>query len=462
MRNFILLLLFVAFAGLSGCKKIVDVGLPESQLVTKDIFSDSASVQSAVVGMYSFMYNYTNTEGSPYKSFITTLLSLSADETTYFSNNTYPQYQRNAIPIADSRNLQLWADSYTVIYMANNILENIDGANAGSENFRRQVRGEALFMRAFCHFYLTNLFGDVPLITTTDVTVSRSVPRINQRDVYAQIVEDLKNARTLLATDYRYSSGERIRVNHFAATAMLARVYLYMGMYQDAEAMSSEVIGNTADFQLEGDLDRVFQQGSSEAIFQFATDVYSATYVGRDFLPSEVTKLPNFVVREDLTASFEPGDLRRDAWVGTVTYGGRNYDYPNKYQLNGSSSGQSDRVEYDMVLRLSEQYLIRAEARIELGMLDGAKDDINELRGRADLDLIPVSAPQTMKEQLLHERRVELFCEWGHRWFDLKRSNRADAVLGALKPTWKSTAVLFPIPLRARSSNTNLSQNPGY
>jgi hypothetical protein len=69
-----------------------------------------------------------------------------------------------------------------------------------------------------------------------------------------------------------------------------------------------------------------------------------------------------------------------------------------------------------------------------------------------------------------NERRHELFCEWGHRWFDLKRwpslttpgKTRADDVLGALKTTWKSSAVLYPIPLSAITNNPNLTQNAGY
>jgi hypothetical protein len=61
------------------------------------------------------------------------------------------------------------------------------------------------------------------------------------------------------------------------------------------------------------------------------------------------------------------------------------------------------------------------------------------------------------------ERKVELFGEWGHRWFDLKRTNRATAVIGGQKPaTWQPTDVLYPIPENQRLANTNLTQNLGY
>lgn len=462
MRKIYLFIITLS-AGLGGCKDIVDVGLPSNELMTEDIFKDSASVTSAVAGMYSFMYNYQNVEGSPYKNFITTLFSLSADETYYYSGNTYPQFERNAIPVADARNLQLWQDSYKVIYYANNIIENIGLLQSGSAAFRDQVKGEAMFTRAFCFFYLTNIFGDIPLVKTTNLKVSAVMARNPQPEVYKQIVDDLKEARTMLTRDYKYSDEERTRPNYYAATALLARIYLYAGMFTEAASMASEVIDQTASYELDMDLDAIFQSSSREAIFQFPSNVNSATYVAMDFLPGANSGIPNFVLRSQLLNAFEPGDKRRDAWVGEVSYGGNVYAYPGKYRVNPGTPNPSGRIEYDVVLRLSEQYLIRAEARIRMGQFGDAKDDINAIRQRAGVTPIQAGTENTMLQQLVHERQVELFCEWGHRWFDLKRTNQASAVLGTIKPTWKSTAVLFPVPQQAINTNSKLQpQNPGY
>ena len=447
---------------LFSCKKLVEIGPPQNQLTVADAFLDSASVTSVVAGMYSFMYNYNNSNSSPYKDYITTLSSLTADETYYFSANTYPQFENNAIPPADTRNLSLWADSYTVIYMANNILGNIGQLKSGSAAFSNQVTGEAKFMRAFCLFYLTNLFGDVPLITTTDVTKTALLPRNPQADVYQQILTDLQSAQTLLAEEYSYSGGERTRVNKYAATAMLARVYLYMGMYSEADSAATRVIDQTSLFNIEPDLNRVFLKNSSEAIFQFNTNVYGATYVGRDFLPYPGSNIPNFVLRDNLLAAFEPSDMRRTDWTKFITYGGINYYYPYKYKQYQSFGSSTDSVEYDMVLRLSEQYLIRAEARAQLNQLADAAADLDLIRARAGLPQVTVTSQQAMLSLIGHERQVELFCEWGHRWLDLKRTNTASNVLSPLIPTWVNTAVLFPVPQQAISSNKNLTQNPGY
>ncbi|HCO85286.1 MAG TPA: RagB/SusD family nutrient uptake outer membrane protein, partial [Arenibacter sp.] len=122
--------------------------------------------------------------------------------------------------------------------------------------------------------------------------------------------------------------------------------------------------------------------------------------------------------------------------------------------------------EYSMVLRLAEQYLIRAESRAMQGNISGAIADVDVLRSRAGLDLINDIEPEINKEGLLNiiseERKLELFSEWGHRWFDLKRTGKASQVLMPLKPLWQETDVLFPIPQVELDKNQNLHQNVGY
>jgi len=121
---------------------------------------------------------------------------------------------------------------------------------------------------------------------------------------------------------------------------------------------------------------------------------------------------------------------------------------------------------------VAEQYLIRAEARAQQNNISGAQADVNVIRNRAGLaNDTTMTDKATAMAAIENERRHELFCEWGHRWFDLKRwpsltspatQTRADDVLGTLKSTWTSTSILFPIPQPARNNNPNLTQNEGY
>lgn len=128
-------------------------------------------------------------------------------------------------------------------------------------------------------------------------------------------------------------------------------------------------------------------------------------------------------------------------------------------------------LEYYTVLRLAEQYLIRAEANTRLGQTQAAIDDLNVVRARVALFALPASlSQQQCMNAVEQERRVELFTEWAHRWFDLKRwpgiSNpnltRADEVLGAIKPDWQPTDQWYPVPRSELQLNAFLVQNPGY
>jgi hypothetical protein len=148
------------------------------------------------------------------------------------------------------------------------------------------------------------------------------------------------------------------------------------------------------------------------------------------------------------------------SWTGNTDIGGEVYYYPYKYKISAGSPAS----EFHIVLRLAEQYLIRAEARIQQGKIAGAIADLNMIRIRAHLS--PLTTPMTpalATAALLREKRIELFAEFGHRWLDLKRTNKVDQVIGTLKPsTWQPTAALWPVPQVQRSANPFLTQNKGY
>jgi hypothetical protein len=123
------------------------------------------------------------------------------------------------------------------------------------------------------------------------------------------------------------------------------------------------------------------------------------------------------------------------------------------------------------LLRLSEQYLIRAEARTQLGQYTDAAADLNVVRTRAGLLNTTATDKATLTAAIEKECRTEFFCEWGHRWLDLKRwpginnasLTRADEVLSVVKGAqWQSTDAFYPIPQTARNVNSTLTQNPGY
>jgi hypothetical protein len=98
-----------------------------------------------------------------------------------------------------------------------------------------------------------------------------------------------------------------------------------------------------------------------------------------------------------------------------------------------------------------------------MGDIAGGRQDLNAVRNRAGLNNSEVSTAEQLRDAVISERRFELFTEFGNRWFDLKRTQKAEQILSPIKPGWKNTDLLLPIPEAEILANPNLNpQNPGY
>ncbi len=453
-KKLTLLVLFFLFGFCQSCDDYVDVDLPNSQLTGATVFADVTTANAALAGLYAKMRNGGMLAGGTGLSYF---MGLYADELDFYQATTTSNFYTNTLLAGESGVSTVWNLTYRQIYEANALLEGIDNSAALTDVQRKQLRGEALFIRGLLHFYLVNTYGDVPYVTTTDYVVNSNVTRMAASAVYQQIITDLSEAADLLEEDY--ITAERVRPNRFAVKAVLARVYLYTGAYAAAANEASAVI-NSPLYVWESDLDKVFLKGSTTTIWQFMPNVAGmntsegSSYIFLSGPPSSIALTPFFV------NAFEANDLRKAKWVKAVTNGASIWYHAFKYKQR-VPTGTS--LEYSVVLRLAEQYLIRAEARARQGELTNAKADLNVIRSRAGL---PASTAVTSNEiiaAVLQQRRFELFTEFGHRFFDLKRFNQLDAVLSPTKPGWNSTDQLWPLPERELNSNANLApQNPGY
>jgi len=440
----------------SSCKKYLQIDLPKDQITSQAVFSSASNTLAAVNGLYTYAFqpaNMLNYQGD-------FLLGITADEFTY-GQDYYDDFMNNLIAPADYNLGNIWSTFYSVNYQANGIIGKVPGSPV-SDSLKAIYIAEAKIFRAFCHLYLTSYYGDVPLIKTTDVTVTATAPRTPKADVLAAIVSDLKDAEAALPA----GSVRNGRLNKWMATALLARTYLYQKDWTNAEAKASVLIGDSTDFILVKDLTKVFLRGSKEAIWQAnttSTANNNYTYFAPTVVPASGTSLGYVTqLRKELYNAFETGDARKANWVGSATISGTSFYYDYKYKAT-STPTSSAAIEDYMLLRLAEQYLIRAEARAQQNNLAGAISDINAIRGRAGL--AGISSTTAQSDVLLaveQERRVELFGEgYGHRWIDLVRTGRVNAVMGAEKPaTWKSTSVLFPIPSVQLANNPALTPNP--
>lgn len=456
----LLLLVFIT----AGCKKFIEVPLPGTEIFPEDVYSSDQTATAAVTAIYGNMI-HSNGFASGNTRSLTFLCALSADELENYSSVLVPrEFYGNAI---NSNNAAIegafWDPAYQHIYEANAVLEGLGKSVGVSRTTREQLQGEALFIRAFCHFYLANSFGDVPYLDSTDYQINITKSRSARAIVYQRLITDLQMAQGRL--DSNYVSIERVRPNKWAATALLARAYLYTGNWAAAEKEATTILNQKNIYALDS-LDRVFLKNSKEAIWQLMPNNIDGfnTWEGQNFILNAAPatgESNSTILSNHLLDAFETGDKRRTIWVDSVTINGGNdfYYFPYKYKVQHGT----ELAEYSMVLRLAEIYLLRAEARAQQGNITGAKADLNAIRHRAGLPNAAANTNKELIDAIMHERQVELFTEWGHRWFDLKRSGKIDAILSTAKgAAWQDTDALYPIPQNERALNPNLTQNPGY
>lgn len=457
MRIKILLITTVLLTSIfTSCKKFVEIPLPDNQLTTEFSFANDNTAIQTITGIYSNMMNNSTQFSCGYTTYFA---GMSADELYYYTSSSRDEFLNNQISTINHPNLEasFWNPCYQYIYATNKCIEGASASTQLSPGIKNMVIGEAKFIRAFCYFYLTSLFGDVPLVISTDYHSTQSLPRTPQETIYAQIIDDLKEAKQLLSINY--PSPERTRPNKFAATALLARVYLIKKNWTAAELETSEII-NSGIYSMNQDLSKVFQINSNETIWQLRpVNPTRNTWEGNAIIPSSNSTTPTYLLTNTLINSFESGDLRKTNWTKSRIFSGQTLYYPYKYKVRTGST----LTEYYVVLRLAELYLIRSEARIMQNSQQGSLEDLNLIRQRAGLPNLTASSMADILLAIEGERKIEYYAEWGARWFDLKRTGRASVILGALKPsTWQDTDSLWPIPQSQINLNPSLIQNPGY
>ncbi len=444
-----ILLFFLLLSG--SCSKLLDADDPVDSQTSGLVYQSDISAAGVLTGLFYDMSNDGAWMGGQGLSY---LCGLSADEFLLQQENelSLAMYKNQVIP----DNVPLWRLLYNYIYRSNAAIEGLTTATKLTPAIRLQLTGEARFVRAFCYFYLVNLFGEVPLVTGTDYKVNATMRRTAVEQVYDRIIQDLQEATLLLRTDYLQAdiisvTSERVRPNKWAAMALLARVQLFRNNWPVAITAATAVIDNKAIYDTVP-LTKVFLKDSKEAIWQLQPVNTTFTADASLFIQQR----PVFA-SASLMQAFENGDGRKQYWLTGLE------PYPYKYK---ATDGSEPAREYLMVLRLAELYLIRAEARLRSGDQTGAFEDLMLIRSRAGLPPSNINDSQPLMKAIQHERQVELFSEWGHRWLDLKRTNQVNAVMHTVATAkggqWKPYQEWYPIPRSEILLNANLTQNKGY
>ena len=470
MKRYIYILIaIVIIQALARCKKLINIGLPNNTITTEAVFQTDNQAKSAMAGLY---YNMVNDARWFSGTQLTFLTSLSADELIPFAltdQHTFAFYS-NELLSSSIYVESLWSTAYSAIYTCNAVIENLELSTSVSDALKRRLIGEAKFIRAFCYFNLVNLFGSVPLVQTTNWHNTNLLERSLSGAIYKSIIKDLVEAQNGLSDEFSVSGGERILPTRWAAKSLLCKVYVYNKDWSAAIGEADAILNNNSFFQLE-ELDKIFSPQSKEAIWQLKQNPLQnnlfASPLGVHFIPAQFNSNipPSYYLTESLMSAFSLADQRLAKWVRPTEYSptGTVYFLPYKYKVGrGQISGQYS--EYHTVMRLADVYLLRAEARLNNENVPGALEDLNKVRLRSGLQPIDnTTSYLQLKDSLMHERQLELFCEWGNRWFDLKRWNKADDVLSKKSSSvWQIADTLYPVPISEIQKNPNITQNAGY
>jgi hypothetical protein len=442
---------------MSACDDFVEVDLPNSQLTAHTVFEEKATANAAMTDIYSKIRDAGLLTGSA--NGLSHLLGNYAYELDFYGvpQNSAVAFYHNSLIASNPDVKSLWDNSYNQIYATNAVIEGVELSVHLQEGDRDQLQGEALFLRALLHFYLTNLYGAIPYITTTDYQQNSRAKKLTVDAVYSKCKDDLELA--LLVLPKNNKSNYRVRPNAYAANALLARIDLYAGLWDEASDEASAVLNNTELYAIEQDLKKTFLKESTETIWQLAPAFDNGNTLESGTFNFTIGPPPLSALTTDLMEAFSVDDLRKQYWTEAVTDGTATWYHSFKYKYFDIGSS----MEYSIIFRLSEMYLIRAEARAHSGDLIGAKEDLNIIRNKAGLSDTNAITQEGIIEAVLHERQLELFTEFGHRFFDLKRSDKLQSVLSAVKPGWDAHDILFPLPETELNLNPNMQpQNTGY
>ncbi len=464
---------------------------PSSAVSSKNAFNTYDDVSVALSGAYdgvqgnsgnptyygARMIYYGDVRGDDMQSRTTGMRTSGCYEMNYIASNAP----------------DIWGRPYDVIHRINEILQAIDEGKAsdGAEADVKNLKGQALAIRALAHFDLVRVYGKPYAVS--GAPASFGVPIINKihpssycptrntvEEVYNQVITDLTTAIPLLKT--AKSTGY---FNQWAAKALLARVYLYKGDFTNAYSLATDIIANSP-YKLWSNTEYVNawnNAGTSEVILELINKD-SDDWVDREsigYLYAE-SGYADAILTESFVnlMSEDPSDVRMKLMANPTmaTFNKEKFwgkpVFLNKYPGRSDYNPKDVRVNNVPVFRLSEIYLIAAEAAIRKSSPEttASAEYLNAIILRANPAATPVTSANVSLDRILKERRKELVGE-GHRFFDAMRTNQTISRVGGWHVALIKDSEVFnntyfrtilPIPQGEIDANPNIrsQQNPNY
>jgi len=471
-KSKIWLLMIPAFMLIFSCSEKLDLK-PYQSIDASRALTSPENIKAALIGAY-LQARSSSLFGSQFNEF--SELYAATTDMNFIGTYVQPrEFIRKQASVTNSFVESTWIEAYELINICNTLLdgETLDIMDAGAD--RDRIEGEARFLRGWVIFEMTRFFGlpyqpagnntqpGVPIVLTPtkDVADAIKVPRNSVEECYAQAIADLTDAKNLLP------SGNTVYATTYAASAVLARIYLQQGNYPAAATEANRVIED-GGFSLTGHPLECFniKSESPEVIFALQNNVASNTsWLTVMYASLNGMGRGDYDIQESFLTKFEPTDLRgmlQDDTEPSYTIADINKMYYigvgtilNSGGINTSKWG--DYYANIPLIRLAEMYLIRAEANFEKGAPftgpNTPTQDVNIVRARS---LASEYTGPVTQDEIRNERYLEL-CWEGHRLHDLKRWN-----IDVGSYSYNAGNLILPIPFREMQVNDLLVQNPWY
>lgn len=458
--NIILVFLFLLVASCSD--SFFDLE-PSNSVTTSRLYKTADDFDIAVVGCYSKLQTQVNfyTECCEYRSDNMYLGAPTAGTQDRYDIDQFVETPANGILS------NYWANFNNGIYRCNLVLEQIDGADIDPE-FKKQYKGEAMFIRAMTYFNMYRIWGGVPTTRKpVSVTEALKVGRSSDEEMYNLIAGDLNHILEEDLLPLSYSDDNVGRITKGAAQALLGKVCLTFHKWEDARYVLEQLIGK---YILLPKIEEVFDvnnKNNREVIFavKFNKDVVGEGhgYWHSISNPSNATN-PS----PQLLSSYSSDDLRKDI-LSYVQAESNVYVLKKFYDVRSTTTNNvgNDQI----LLRYADVLLMYAEALNEISYSNSptslALESLNAVRLRAGLspiDIKTLSDKEKFRRAIMIERQKEFPYE-GHRWFDLVRMGYAKEIMKNIGHNLSDYQLLFPIPkseIERINDESLLWQNPGY
>jgi hypothetical protein len=468
MKNYVMknisakvLLVVMVLTTFSSCKKSFLELNPPTTLTPAQALSTEADLLVALRGAYAGLR-----ATAMYGRSLMILGDMMADNTyqSVLNTNRYTLFNNYTYNVTDGDVSGLWSQAYAVILRTNNIINaNVSGPNVN------QYKGEARAIRALCYFNLVRYFArpftdnpnayGVPIVTVYNADLKPGRSTITE--VYNQINADLNSAYNLMST---FSNSSQF--SKFAARALQARVFLTQNDKTNARTAALDVINNsgftavTAANHAAYWANAVIRTDRVETLFEVSSDaVANNAFDGLAYIYSQAGNYGDMICSDDLYALFEATDARRSLYA-TGSRGGLPSVFVNKYSVFTGDPTDTK------VLRLSEMYLIAAEASLPADETS-ARTYLNAITAQRGATAI-TSTGTTLFNDLMNERRKELAFE-GERYMDMQRL-KLDIARGTNYPAaarsipYSNFRRVFPIPQTEIDVNSAIKaqQNTGW